>query len=232
MEAEFPNPNQIHTQFCFLPPLEGHELITQDLDQSVLLYSTSPVLQLSRAQVLRALMVRYGGSPRSWRIRNVQRGYLIYLPQWLYNDELNLDSHFWERHNFILQPWQAIIGSDPLPPMHRVHLTILDFPIDHWHSYYFHHAMASMGFLRGIQRECLNGDDSTAIRLWLDTPDTSLIPFQLVVGHQGCWTACQVLMDGRLDAPQDFPQPPPQWPDMAEEDDPPPQHPPDIIGPN
>lgn len=54
--------------------------------------------------------------------------------------------------------------------MHRVHLTILDFPNNFWHPFYFREAIASMGLVRGIQRECLNGDDSTAIRLWLDPP--------------------------------------------------------------
>lgn len=223
MEVEFPIPNQLLTQYCFLTDLEGHERLVQDLDQAVLLYSTSPTLQLNRAQVCRTLVERYGGTTANWRIRSVPRGFLIYLPQWLYRDELNLDSHYWERHNFILQPWQALNGSDPLPTLHRVHLTILDFPLDYWHPFYFRQAMASIGFVKGIQRECLNGEDSTAIRLWLDTPDTSLIPFQLMVGHQDRWTACQILMEGRLEPPQEFsPPPPPHLPDSDEVDDSPP----------
>lgn len=217
MELEFPNPNQLLTQYCFLTPMDGHERILQDLNSAVLLYSIAPIPQLNKTLLSRLLVERYGGSPNCWRIRRVPRGFLIYLPSWLYNDEFYLDSSFWERQKFLPQPWQALNGSEPLPDMHRVHLTILDFPIDFWHPFYFREALASMGIVRGVQRECLNGDDSTAVRLWLDSPDLQLIPFQLIVGHDGRWTTCQILLDGRLDSNPDYPPPPP--PHSPESDD-------------
>lgn len=217
MALEQPLPNQLLSQYCFLSPSDGHDRLVQDLDSAVLLYSMVPLPQLTRSQLCRILVERYGGSQQSWRIRRVPRGFLIYLPRWLYRDELNLDSHYWQQHHLLPQPWQALNGSNPLPTLQRVHLTILDFPIDYWHPYYFRQALASMGFVTGVHRDSSTGDDSTAVRLWLDTFDPGLIPFQLMVHHDEGWTTCQILMEGRLDGDHVAPPPPPpESPDLDE----------------
>lgn len=191
----------------------------QDLDSAVLLYSTTPVPNLNRSQLKRILVERYGGHRASWRVRLVPRGFLIYIPPGLYHDELNLDSHYWEQHNLITQPWQALNRSVSLPALHTVHITILDFPIHLWHPFYIRQAVTRLGFVRSIHRDCTSGEDSTAVRLSIDTPDTGLIPFQLVVGHQGQWTNCQVLMEGRLDSRLDSPPSPPPPPPPGSDDE-------------
>lgn len=196
MENQFPLPNQIHAQYSFLSDLDGHHRIVQDLDQSVLLYSTTHHLQLTLYEVSQILTTRYGGNAANWRIRSVPRGFLIYPPIWLYRDEFNLDSHYWGTKGFIPQPWQTLNRSDPLPQMHRVHLTILDFPIDYWHPHYFRQALISVGKVSSIHRDCITGEDSTALRLWIDTPHTNLIPHKLYLGLQENWTECTILMEG------------------------------------
>lgn len=210
MEQNYPLQRQITTQFCFLSPLDGHESVIQDLNSAVLLYSTQLTPSLNYDQVLQTLQVRYGGSASQWRVRRVSSGYLIYIPTWLYRDELYLDSHFWECHFFIPHPWQALNATDSLPPLQRVYLTILDFPLDYWHPYYIRQAMASMGVVTAIHRDCLSGEDYVSIRLWLDTPNLNLVPFWLKVGHQTSLSTCPIFMEGRQ-SPANFPPYPPPY---------------------
>lgn len=209
MTSDYPAPAQLLTQYCFLSPIDHHERLAQDLNRAVILYSVQEALPLNRSQIVQTLLSRYGGSSHSWRVQRVRRGFLVFLPSWIYHDELNLDSHFWEQSSFFVQPWQTLDRSDRQPPGRRVLITITDFPIAYWHPYYIRQATVTMGSLVGIHRECITRDDRMEIKLWVDTPDVNLIPYQLIVRHQTQWTECQVYLEGRQSWSPDPRQPPP-----------------------
>lgn len=197
MTTSLASPPQIQSQYCFLSPLDVHESLVAELNNTVLLYSTQQEAAISRHQLRHNLRARYGGTHQDWKIKVVSRGFLILIPNWLYHDELHLDSHFWSRYNLVVQPWQALDRSHVLPAMHRVRLTIVDFPIDYWHPFYIRQATSSMGLVSGIHRDCVEGEDRVTIRAWLDTPDLNLIRHYLYLGLCGLWTECRVFVEGR-----------------------------------
>lgn len=188
-----------HTQLCFLSPLDHHDRLTSHLDRTILLHFLNSAQTLDRFQLVAILLARYGGTTSDWKIQQVYQGFLITLPNWLHHDELYLDGSFWERRRLVVEPWQTLDDSQPLPPLQRVRIIITGFPIDFWYPVYIRQATAAMGTVFAIHGDCLLGDDRTAMRLWIDSSDLSLIPSTLRVGHHGRTTDCRVLLEGRDD---------------------------------
>lgn len=217
MNPDFPHPPQPIHGFFFLTPYEHHQSIVHSLDSQVYL-ATSPGSWLPPLEELVALLrIRYGGSARHWRQTKVIGGVLLTLPPWLRPDALIDDSGYWETGwGLQMLPWQCIDNPAVLPILDRVQIIIHDFPIEFWHLHYFKQATAAMGVIMGFGLRHSAGRDKDGVTLFLDCPDTILVPYWLHIDHpNGHWSRCKVELHGRPPLPElNTPQAPPPPPDI------------------
>lgn len=213
MAIPFPSPQQCQSLYCFLSPLEEHDILMVDLNNIVLLSATPGLQPPSREVLCSALQTRYGESQGNWNLAQVQGGFLVRSPDWLQSDTIEGDAPFWEgTFNLIPLPWQTQNRADPLPQCQTVHITIHRFPVDLWHPFYFRQAVAAMGILTGVSKNGLRGLNKDSLRLRLLCADFNLIPYNIYIGHENQWSTCQVDLDGRPSIGEDNQPPSPPSP--------------------
>lgn len=98
-----------------------------------------------------------------------------------------------------MRHWSYLNASLSLPPTRRVSIKIHDFPVDFWHPTYFRQAITGMGTLAGIPADVARGDNKAFVQLSINCHDVLLIPYTLMLGHDGKWTSCRVELEGRQD---------------------------------
>lgn len=126
----------------------------------------------------------------------VQDDLLVRVPDWLSAEEVQLDAAFWERtHFFLVLPWSLLTSAAPLPQRTRVRVTIRGYPIDYCHPFYYRQATSSMGCLTAVDRECLDMQHRSFVRVILDCFDLNLIPHVLVLGHDSRWSVCPIELE-------------------------------------
>lgn len=96
MSIPYPFSPQLDAQYCFLSPMEEHNRIMVDLDCTVLFLSMNGFPLIPRDFFAHRLHVRYGGSLANWDPVPVKNGFLLKVPDWLPQDDLEGDSSFWE----------------------------------------------------------------------------------------------------------------------------------------
>lgn len=218
MERGYQPSAQLHSQSCFLSPLDEHHHILLDLNGTVAITAIQDAPLPTIPSLTTTLITRHGGSPSNWRFKIIHHGFLVKPPDWVSPDDLLLDYELWEPLRLAVHPWQCIESSSPLPPCTRAHISIHDFPLEFWHPFYFRQAVTSMGTLVGVSSEALRGLNRKEVGLVIDCPDLNLVPFTLRVGHRDRWTDCHVVLEGRpsaLESHDQPPQPPPLNPPRA-----------------
>lgn len=193
MARPYPLSDQLEVLNCFLSPPEMHNRIMVDLDSSVLFTVMSGHTPPSSHLLSHHLLNRYGGSSDDWSPVPVKNGFLLKLPDWVTQDELEGDSPFWEDLlALIILPWQTQNRSDPLPPSSQLLILVHDFPIAYWHPIYFRQAVSGMGNLLGVSNDALRGTDKSKLCLRIECYDLGLIPTVLRVGHGNRWSDCLI----------------------------------------
>lgn len=183
-----------------------------NLNNTILFSATNGAQPPPRDALCRSLCFRYGGNEANWSTAEVSGGFLVRIPEWITQDEIEGDADFWEHtHQLILLPWQTLNRADSLPLATLADITIHNFPIAFWHPFYFRQAVAAMGALTGISELCLRGLQKSKLRLRIQCSDLNLIPYTLFVGHGNQWSKCKIDLRGRPDQADDH-HPPPQPP--------------------
>lgn len=188
---------------CFLSPLDTHHHLLVDLKKSVVF---QPLRQqgLRLPDLLQLLVSRYGGSPSNWSIRNVSTAFVVQITDWIFGDDIHLDSDFWILFHMAILPWQTLDGSVPTNPRGRLIITIHDFPLDFSHPHYLRQAITSIGVLLGFATGNMNRGNLARIKLLMETFHEGFVPLSIYVFHAGKLSICPITTDG-----WEHPPPPP-----------------------
>lgn len=90
----FPFSQQLDAQYCFLSPPEEHHRIMVDLDCSVLFSALGGHPLIPCDFFAHRLHIRYGGSQANWVPVPVRNGFLLKVPDWFSQDDMEGDSPF------------------------------------------------------------------------------------------------------------------------------------------
>lgn len=210
MARSFPSPPPLNLLHCFLSPKEEHDRILVDLNLTILFTAINGQRPPTSPRFADHLQARYGGYNSDWSPVTVDNGFLLKVPNWISQDEIEGDAPYWESLcSLTTQPWQTQLRSDPLPPPIRVHLTIHDFPLDYWHPLYFRQAVSGLGIMVGVSQDALRGFNKAVLCLWVDCYDLNLIPTTLRVCHESGWSDCLVEWQDGASPTFTLPPPPP-----------------------
>lgn len=194
---------------CFLSPLDTHNHLVVDLNNSVVfqpLRQPGPRLP----DLLQLLVSRYGGSPSNWSIKRVSTAFLVQIPDWIFGDDIHLDSDFWHLFHIEILPWQTLDASTPTNPCGRLIITVHDFPLDFCHPIYLRQATTTIGVLLGFTAGNMNKGNFARIQLLMETFHEGFVPPFIHVFHAGKQTICPITIDG-----WEHPPPPPHTPPIS-----------------